>query len=105
MIRRPPRSTLFPYTTLFRSASFSGHPRRYRPRGPRSSIRPRADEARALGDPTLSGERREILRRIHVEGEAGEHQDSRLEAAGARRREVALERGLAELERHRVGWW
>src|SRR6202047_5470458 len=23
MIRRPPRSTLFPYTTLFRSASFS----------------------------------------------------------------------------------
>src|SRR2546425_8721688 len=34
MIRRPPRSTLFPYTTLFRSlagrshaAPFSGHPR------------------------------------------------------------------------------
>src|SRR2546422_2952604 len=26
MIRRPPRSTLFPYTTLFRSISF--HPRR-----------------------------------------------------------------------------
>src|SRR2546421_2234544 len=24
MIRRPPRSTLFPYTTLFRSASLSG---------------------------------------------------------------------------------
>src|SRR2546422_2365586 len=24
MIRRPPRSTLFPYTTLFRSPSFSG---------------------------------------------------------------------------------
>src|SRR5438067_9772354 len=24
MIRRPPRSTLFPYTTLFRSGSFSG---------------------------------------------------------------------------------
>src|SRR2546427_13085974 len=24
MIRRPPRSTLFPYTTLFRSASWSG---------------------------------------------------------------------------------
>src|SRR3712207_7469017 len=28
MIRRPPRSTLFPYTTLFRS-----HPQRHRPRG------------------------------------------------------------------------
>src|SRR5258707_11617199 len=25
MIRRPPRSTLFPYTTLFRSAALSGH--------------------------------------------------------------------------------
>src|SRR5690349_23445702 len=27
MIRRPPRSTLFPYTTLFRSASGSTHDR------------------------------------------------------------------------------
>src|SRR3712207_8014369 len=26
MIRRPPRSTLFPYTTLFRSANESGQP-------------------------------------------------------------------------------
>src|SRR3989442_11383693 len=26
MIRRPPRSTLFPYTTLFRSASFTRSP-------------------------------------------------------------------------------
>src|SRR2546430_12503012 len=25
MIRRPPRSTLFPYTTLFRSQPFRGH--------------------------------------------------------------------------------
>src|SRR5690554_7693467 len=25
MIRRPPRSTLFPYTTLFRSADFDAH--------------------------------------------------------------------------------
>src|SRR2546429_985068 len=27
MIRRPPRSTLFPYTTLFRSQIFGGRPR------------------------------------------------------------------------------
>src|SRR5258707_10941511 len=27
MIRRPPRSTLFPYTTLFRSAGRAGRPR------------------------------------------------------------------------------
>src|SRR5256885_7699913 len=26
MIRRPPRSTLFPYTTLFRSCKLTGHP-------------------------------------------------------------------------------
>src|SRR5262245_64040813 len=26
MIRRPPRSTLFPYTTLFRSGSATAHP-------------------------------------------------------------------------------
>src|SRR3712207_8894632 len=28
MIRRPPRSTLFPYTTLFRSGAVSGDPAR-----------------------------------------------------------------------------
>src|SRR3712207_8514344 len=33
MIRRPPRSTLFPYTTLFRSASGEGR-RGKRPRTP-----------------------------------------------------------------------
>src|SRR3989442_12020843 len=29
MIRRPPRSTLFPYTTLFRSIEFQAHGRGY----------------------------------------------------------------------------
>src|SRR2546430_12329360 len=29
MIRRPPRSTLFPYTTLFRSSHSKGEPRFY----------------------------------------------------------------------------
>src|SRR2546430_11008418 len=37
MIRRPPRSTLFPYTTLFRSGG--SVPRRQRPRQPRSARR------------------------------------------------------------------
>src|SRR5260221_2338160 len=31
MIRRPPRSTLFPYTTLFRSLHFTVRPMRLRP--------------------------------------------------------------------------
>src|SRR5438105_6060291 len=39
MIRRPPRSTLFPYTTLFRSAP--GHRRRHRAARGRPSVRQR----------------------------------------------------------------
>src|SRR5258708_19158647 len=35
MIRRPPRSTLFPYTTLFRSRCRPGRPFPARRRGPR----------------------------------------------------------------------
>src|SRR3989442_3532154 len=47
MIRRPPRSTLFPYTTLFRSKAPAGHEtRRGRVRGRQASIvqhRPTSD--------------------------------------------------------------
>src|SRR5687767_15671249 len=35
MLRRPPRSTLFPYTTLFRSRGHCGGGRRPPPPGPR----------------------------------------------------------------------
>src|SRR5260370_2770621 len=35
MIRRPPRSTLFPYTTLFRSLVVVAHPRTQLEPGPR----------------------------------------------------------------------
>src|SRR3712207_7102897 len=51
MIRRPPRSTLFPYTTLFRSASRAG-PRADRPAAdepPASGAAPRGSGARPLG--------------------------------------------------------
>src|SRR5256885_7107355 len=41
MIRRPPRSTLFPYTTLFRSPRLGEKFRAVRPR-PRQDRRPRA---------------------------------------------------------------
>src|SRR3712207_7294390 len=46
MIRRPPRSTLFPYTTLFRSST-RGRERRYwvRQRFREPSTRERADDA------------------------------------------------------------
>src|SRR5574341_1580896 len=43
MIRRPPRSTLFPYTTLFRSAPGGGGAGR-RDRGSRRGWRPRSEE-------------------------------------------------------------
>src|SRR3989449_6637563 len=53
MIRRPPRSTLFPYTTLFRSARRSGDLRRDLP--PRRSEDPR--DRRARGDRCPAGRR------------------------------------------------
>src|SRR2546427_6005988 len=63
MIRRPPRSTLFPYTTLFRSPHPLGAELR------RDSWRPVADAARSGpgGDPTAVG-------RAHADaaGRAGE---------------------------------
>src|SRR5438067_3517337 len=42
MIRRPPRSTLFPYTTLFRSNRCGGWPRR-----PRTCLRRRPGRRRS----------------------------------------------------------
>src|SRR6266496_725532 len=45
MIRRPPRSTLFPYTTLFRSARRCPPRRGDAPRGGQSRlVRPRSEE-------------------------------------------------------------
>src|SRR2546422_3404627 len=47
MIRRPPRSTLFPYTTLFRSRRNLGEPEGVSPRiRPRDPIAPGADALR-----------------------------------------------------------
>src|SRR3712207_8441599 len=57
MIRRPPRSTLFPYTTLFRSSPGAGAPR---PPRPTSSARgrccaPAADGSGSTASPRRSG--------------------------------------------------
>src|SRR2546422_7073685 len=56
MIRRPPRSTLFPYTTLFRSILWSldnGHGSRRGNQGLLSDSRPASDSLRGglLADP------------------------------------------------------
>src|SRR3712207_6897692 len=67
MIRRPPRSTLFPYTTLFRSRSRSRSVRPPRPRRPpsrreRSSLptgkRPSPPSSPALSCDRAGGRRR-----------------------------------------------
>src|SRR6266480_8005411 len=50
MIRRPPRSTLFPYTTLFRSDLPSRPPRTLRARGPRQREEGLALRGRDGGD-------------------------------------------------------
>src|SRR5258705_8820269 len=61
MIRRPPRSTLFPYTTLFRS------PRRVTPWGGKQQ---RIRDDRAVRSPDSS---REILRAIGADSRSEEH--------------------------------
>src|SRR3712207_8835352 len=50
MIRRPPRSTLFPYTTLFRS-SHRAHERRPHAGGRGAAAHARGDRARATASP------------------------------------------------------
>src|SRR3712207_7209718 len=73
MIRRPPRSTLFPYTTLFRSGERE-----------RARLAARADDAAGAG-----GERRQVLalaaRRTARElgGEAGDRKSTRLNSSHA----------------------
>src|SRR3712207_7177399 len=72
MIRRPPRSTLFPYTTLFRSARVPrrGAARLARPRGGRMAggvVRGRGAD-RDL--PAAAGRVRELALRAPVPGRA-----------------------------------
>src|SRR5437588_11082475 len=55
MIRRPPRSTLFPYTTLFRSPAARGRPRHRSVRGP---LRPCARRLRAEAQDAAARPRR-----------------------------------------------
>src|SRR2546429_6538950 len=60
MIRRPPRSTLFPYTTLFRSALLVGYPDIVRPeRGGAGAAHIPAGHVAVVGVVvTVRGERR-----------------------------------------------
>src|SRR3712207_8574165 len=55
MIRRPPRSTLFPYTTLFRSLARGGD---------RGRARDRRSDRRGALPAKVGGPRRDVLRRV-----------------------------------------
>src|SRR2546430_3327323 len=64
MIRRPPRSTLFPYTTLFRSANrFRGRARRGIPAAQEEGTR-----RRARGDRARPASRRRTVRAVGGKG-------------------------------------
>src|SRR2546429_4041609 len=68
MIRRPPRSTLFPYTTLFRSDELHGL--NVKPLNGRRSLHlklPRRGSARSLARPVRSEEHTsELQSRLHL---------------------------------------
>src|SRR3712207_8797048 len=67
MIRRPPRSTLFPYTTLFRSRREAVHAGSRPPRRVRAAV-PRA-HAPDRPRPGARGVRRALLRAVSARSE------------------------------------
>src|SRR5256884_266965 len=73
MIRRPPRSTLFPYTTLFRSSSAPGRPTapspppaRPPPRPIRAAPRSRTAASRAVRCARSEEHTSELQSRLHL---------------------------------------
>src|SRR5688572_31908165 len=73
MIRRPPRSTLFPYTTLFRSQQEArSHARRVRDRVARSEVR--GELGRAHGTKPGNGDRPRRLREDRADVGVGQRE-------------------------------
>src|SRR6266513_4879659 len=86
MIRRPPRSTLFPYTTLFRSARRDPRSARHRPRSARAGApRPPRRSARRSERASHAGA---LFERLERPGHGGAALD-----LGAEVREHELDRG------------
>src|SRR3712207_8788750 len=77
MIRRPPRSTLFPYTTLFRSARLLRESECERP----VEILLRVHERRHVADPRQLLP--EVLRPVHREREQQDRKSTRLNSSHA----------------------
>src|SRR3712207_9338918 len=71
MIRRPPRSTLFPYTTLFRS--IARQTRRMQPHGDRlREVRLADDDCNLIAQALAAAEHHELAHRCG-EGRSEEH--------------------------------
>src|SRR3712207_6912070 len=85
MIRRPPRSTLFPYTTLFRSEADQ---RAHLPLVPRHDAREGGFGARIVGRVAalarlLRVELAELDQRLHVVGIGADRKSTRLNSSHA----------------------
>src|SRR2546426_7500280 len=76
MIRRPPRSTLFPYTTLFRSAD-APHRQRRRPSEGRTG---RSRDPQAEGAGAVQGKGNQVRGRSHQEEGRSEEHTSELQS-------------------------
>src|SRR2546426_1077285 len=87
MIRRPPRSTLFPYTTLFRSVGVLRLSLAARPRAPRAQRPPpgRVAPGRALPGVTRRGPAPAVLSRPRGRGGGTRRRVARPRAAAAPR--------------------
>src|SRR5688500_20114489 len=102
MIRRPPRSTLFPYTTLFRSS----RPARTRPGSPRRpSAVPapfRSEERRVGKEDEARGERKE--RKKDDKNDRGVMNDQTMQDAtdGVAERSAGARKGTEEAPTARV---
>src|SRR3712207_7864772 len=80
MIRRPPRSTLFPYTTLFRSVWISGEPHLFWYLAPDGTF---IEESRRVVGNTLAWERDGILYRIEGDIPLSDRKSTRLNSSHA----------------------
>src|SRR3712207_8084907 len=79
MIRRPPRSTLFPYTTLFRSAAREGPAALHAARAPAGRRAPRPIRRRHR-PPALTRRRDRRAGRGHRQGHRSEEHTSELQS-------------------------
>src|SRR2546427_12454450 len=91
MIRRPPRSTLFPYTTLFRSARLQDEVR----------VAARGGEGARL-QPEILGERLAVLVPLLRRGRLGDPQNGERQAWRERRLQHCAHGGLLDRKSTRL---